>query len=281
MHVLRSFTETRKNEEWQWNPMDLESAWKPTNSGLPNYAKDAFTYKFNSHGYRSDEFAVHSDFPILFMGCSMTEGVGLPINEIWPSFILEKMKKLSQFAGKSLPMFNIAVGGGGLDMQARCLAETIDHIKPKLIVYMHFSSYRREFCIKDDYARNWLPVCDDLDKFGMSKFCADKHYAAYHSLKSLHLLNMTAKAYNTKIHLISLEQPVDSPLTVAQFESFDYIKYCHPPFDISPQTHEQLWDFCLSPNKMLMKARDNAHPGVFWQFSKAEAIWKIIKDDIV
>ena len=44
-----------------------------------------FTYKFNSEGFRSEEFKSDS---ILFLGCSITQGIGMPIDDIFPMLVL-------------------------------------------------------------------------------------------------------------------------------------------------------------------------------------------------
>ena len=46
-----------------------------------------FQYSMNTHGFRSQHFKVlkKEDINILYAGCSMTFGVGLPYEYIWPN----------------------------------------------------------------------------------------------------------------------------------------------------------------------------------------------------
>lgn len=62
-------------------------------------------YKLNSHGYRCDEF---NNQEILILGCSQTEGHGLPLELTWPYLISKKMNK---------EYISLAKGGDGAQAQ--------------------------------------------------------------------------------------------------------------------------------------------------------------------
>ena len=53
------------------------------------------TYRMNSHGYRSDEFA--SGVELLFAGCSVTYGSGVPEKSIWGNYVADTLG-VSRFA---------------------------------------------------------------------------------------------------------------------------------------------------------------------------------------
>jgi len=83
------------------------------------------TYKFNSHGFRSDEFA---DSPtIMTIGCSNTCGIGLPFDHIWPSHVSANLK---------LHLANLAIGGRSNDTAFRLSYGWIDKIQPKIVVFL-------------------------------------------------------------------------------------------------------------------------------------------------
>lgn len=69
--------------------------------------KDALPVKYmmNSHGYRCDEF---NNQKILTLGCSQTEGHGLPVELTWPYLISKKM---------NAEYINLAKGGDGAQGQ--------------------------------------------------------------------------------------------------------------------------------------------------------------------
>jgi len=62
-------------------------------------------YSFNNHGYRCDEF---KNQEILFLGCSHTEGHGMPLELTWPYLLSKKMNK---------EYISLAKGGDGAQAQ--------------------------------------------------------------------------------------------------------------------------------------------------------------------
>ena len=52
-----------------------------------NYAHQNITYKFNTHGYRDDEWPTDLKDVIWCIGASDTFGVGLPVEKTWPSVL--------------------------------------------------------------------------------------------------------------------------------------------------------------------------------------------------
>jgi hypothetical protein len=82
------------------------------------------TYKFNSLGFRCEEF---SDQPsAMFLGCSMTVGIGLPVEETWANIVSTSLK---------LQCINLAAGGNSPDTAFRMCLGYIDKIKPKIVIY--------------------------------------------------------------------------------------------------------------------------------------------------
>jgi hypothetical protein len=65
----------------------------------------AIKYNFNSYGYRCNEF---NNQEILILGCSHTEGHGLPIELTWPYLLSKKMNQ---------DYINLAKGGDGAQAQ--------------------------------------------------------------------------------------------------------------------------------------------------------------------
>lgn len=54
-----------------------------------NAVKNNKNFHFNLHGYRSPEFINNPDF--LFSGCSITEGIGLDVDQIWYELLIKKV----------------------------------------------------------------------------------------------------------------------------------------------------------------------------------------------
>lgn len=92
---------------------------------INNWIDKNFTYQFNSLGFRSEEFT--TDPSIMFLGCSFTSGVGLPIEYIFPEIVAKNL---------NLKCANLGVAGGSSDCAFRLCHGYIDKINPKIIVFM-------------------------------------------------------------------------------------------------------------------------------------------------
>lgn len=99
--------------------LDLEVN-KSVRDKFVTYGPDDITYERNQYGFRSKEFSEinENDFNILFMGCSFTQGTGLPANHTWASFLVDRLQGLTK---RKIEAFSIAKGGAGIDSQAMYL----------------------------------------------------------------------------------------------------------------------------------------------------------------
>lgn len=65
-------------------------------------------YKLNSLGFRSDEFTeTHEGKHVLFMGCSVTYGTGVPLNKTWSKLVYDEFSKHESLSG----YFNLSYPG--------------------------------------------------------------------------------------------------------------------------------------------------------------------------
>jgi hypothetical protein len=106
---------------YSWNPKNVVLNWLATDN-LENYNKNPYksdwegvdiTYQFNLQGFRCPDLNNFLGQRInLALGCSFTEGTGLPEDQVWPS-ILEQS---SEF-----PILNLGLGSGTTDTISRIL----------------------------------------------------------------------------------------------------------------------------------------------------------------
>ena len=119
-----------KNKELLWLINDYELTYehnlKNNREELEkyNWTNRQFTYKFNSHGFRSEEFS--NDDSIMFFGCSYTVGIGLPLENTWAYLVAQNL---------NLKCFNLGIGATGPDTSFRLANHYIPQIKPKIVVY--------------------------------------------------------------------------------------------------------------------------------------------------
>jgi len=99
-----------------------------------NWIDSTFTYKFNSHGFRCDEFT--EDPGVMFLGCSHTCGIGLPIENTWAYLVSQQL---------NLKMINLGIGGSGLDTAFRLANHYIPQLKPKVLI--HLQSHQARFSL--------------------------------------------------------------------------------------------------------------------------------------
>jgi hypothetical protein len=119
-----------KDNELFWLPSDDAVSYQKNlevnNDKLReyNWIDKTFTYKFNSHGFRCEEFS--NEDSIMFLGCSHTAGIGLPLEDTWAYQVAKRL---------NLKCVNLSIGGIGPDMAFRLANHYIPQIKPKLVVY--------------------------------------------------------------------------------------------------------------------------------------------------
>ena len=265
----------RAGQTHQWCPPDTEDSYKPIviDSGMPNYTKDAFNYKFNNDGFRCDDFSSHSDYPVVFSGCSFTEGIGLPVEEIWTSHILARIRNLPQHAGKSIPYWSVALGATGIDTAANVIYSNIDKLKPKVILMFLNSFYRRDFSHSEllcgvKFTDVWVPnfVGDNPIKDEICRLFTDDYFALHQTYRSLQLLDASARFYDTNIFLFKL---ITRKIALID----DHVRSMMLDF---PRI--QLIEVNGPPPAIRNFARDNKHPGPDWHVNIANKIWEAVKD---
>jgi hypothetical protein len=221
----------RANTIRSWDCVDSLKNYLEVNSNGPNlYSKDSFNYSFNNHGFRCDNFENHSDIPILFSGCSYTEGTGLPVEQIWTNQLLDKIKLKT---GKNISYWNLAICGSGLDAISSSLywysIKIKKPIKYIIILFPPFS--RRQFMFMDNSIKYWFhPGASRTESYSkdVDTLFSDLYFIKYETLKNLMLIDSVAKNLNSKIIYSTRTSPgSDEEVAFIQenFPHFSYIKY--------------------------------------------------------
>jgi hypothetical protein len=110
------------SDQWEHFSKNLRDA--RSNNLLKNLGWDTadFDYSYNSHGFRDQEF--DSRECGLAIGCSFTEGIGLPTDVAWP-------RLLSKLCG--IHVWNLGSGGASIETTFRILEYYILKLKPKFV----------------------------------------------------------------------------------------------------------------------------------------------------
>jgi len=131
----------------------LETNWDELNEhGWIHHPQ--FTYKFNSHGFRSDEF---SDEPsVLFLGCSHTIGIGMPAEDTWSRIVAKEL---------NLKCFNLGIGASSNDTAFRLAHHYIPLLKPQLVIWLSTDLSRVELHTADERVEPCGPWTLDRGRF--------------------------------------------------------------------------------------------------------------------
>lgn len=92
-------------------------------------------FKWNSYGYRTNEFDKDIVDYILVAGCSLTEGHGLHLDQTWSKKVEHKL---------NIPVVNLAKGGADSGFTSQNLINWIDSsfIAPKVVIAQWPNPYR-------------------------------------------------------------------------------------------------------------------------------------------
>ena len=122
------------NTTRQWMDLDSKESWQAhmrnpeQKQHLAKYGFDqpeSISYQMNNCGFRCDDFDHRPGF--IALGCSFTMGIGLPIEQVWPTMI---------GATTGLAVWNLGISASGLDTCFRMLYCYIDILKPKFVMLL-------------------------------------------------------------------------------------------------------------------------------------------------
>lgn len=104
-----------------WKPGNVTALWQGTDT-VKNFATNPnaadwqnidIDYRYNPQGFRTHDLKhLLGQSVDVALGCSFTEGIGLPAQQSWPRLIEQH---------RGLPMLNLGLGGGATDTVARIL----------------------------------------------------------------------------------------------------------------------------------------------------------------
>ena len=97
----------------QYKDSDRVLTVTPIELMQPDFAGDdgSITYRYNNEWFRSDDFTdVHNEkYHVLFGGCSETEGIASPLEEVWTKMLYNDLKLKHDIGG----FYSIAKAGFG------------------------------------------------------------------------------------------------------------------------------------------------------------------------
>jgi hypothetical protein len=128
---------------YSWNPKNITLSWSGSdakenlekNKDRDYWKNIDISYVYNVQGFRTYNLTDLYEKKInVALGCSLTEGIALPINWTWPTLLEEKT---------DLPMLNLGLGGGSTDTVARILSNIsgMYNIQTVYILWPHLNRF--------------------------------------------------------------------------------------------------------------------------------------------
>lgn len=143
-------------KQYDWLPSDTEETYNQLiqDPVHKQYFADqgwdkpgAISYKINSHGFRCDEF--DGGPYLLALGCSFTIGIGLPIQDVWPSIVGREL---------GLKVANLGWGGSSADTCFRMAECWVPVLKPDLVIMLTPPPMRFELLLDFDSVKHLQPL---------------------------------------------------------------------------------------------------------------------------
>jgi hypothetical protein len=153
--------EHKKNTVSNWSGTDTEANFK--RNPKPIYTADSIVYKYNSHGYRTEEFDFKNP-AVLCLGCSFTEGIGVAEQDTWAKLL-----------DLPYPVYNMGIGGSSGDAVARILTNVADVFDihavfilwPQMFRYEVYNDGAAETVVPTDSARFTAATLTDVNFYNI------------------------------------------------------------------------------------------------------------------
>jgi len=191
----------------------------------------AITYKFNSYGYRADEF--DGGPYLLALGCSYTAGIGLPDESTWPRLVATEL---------GLKCANLAWGGYSTDTCFRLAEYWIPALKPDYVCMLAPPKSRIELLMDESILKVPQPVEIFLPESQSSNFNENDVYLNHW------FLNEENAKINQRKNILAVRQlcaDLNIPCTVVNAEehmwwSREEIGYARDFMHGGPKIHKKI-----------------------------------------
>ena len=188
------------DQTFDWYPMDSKERYEENLKNKLyelqkfNWVDSTFTYKFNSHGFRCEEFTAEPS--VMFLGCSHTCGIGLPLENTWTYLVSKQL---------NLNMINLGLGGSGPDTAFRLANHYIPQLKQKIVIYLQ--SYKERFSLlTKDKVHQFSPIFypKEFEKFYFEWISYEENIIL-HELKHNLAIEMLCNKNNIKLITFNID----------------------------------------------------------------------------
>lgn len=240
---FEKFTDKRLQK---WFPKDDEENFlKQSQEHQDYWNANPFNYYFNEHGHRCESINLEAN-NILFLGCSLTFGVGMPKEKCWTYLVSKELGKRE---------INFGIPGGSLDGCYRMYRAWQYELKIPTTVLLIPPGMRLEFDKKTRYIRygTWsrgVYFTKEIDNWIFKHLF---HKKAWNMARDKTLNAIKWIAHETGSRLIIIDS-VD--LLQRSYDELLKLGYMEKTVETD---HKGFVNYSNLP-----KARDGAHPGEIW-----------------
>lgn len=226
-----------------WYPSDTKEQFEKLSKEHRGYwdQQDPIKYSLNSFGHRCSEI-VEDTNSIMFLGCSMTFGVGMHKEKTWPALVAKSLGKTE---------YNLGVPAGSLDSAYRLYKEWQPVAKSSLTVIAVPPHYRCEKIIVNEVETTF----NNIGQWTIAKDLNEGHQerATRHLSEELNDPNMYI-SFNKNVEAI--QKIADD--TGSKLILIDYIK--------------------LKNIRLVSRGRDGIHPGEDWHATVAKNVIEMVQN---
>ena len=230
------------NKTLDWLPIDTKELYEKNLKDKYQLLKDnnwidkSFTYKFNSYGFRCDEF---TDKPtIMFLGCSNTCGIGLPIENIWPELVSKNL---------NMHCANLGQGGGSNDTAFRLCHGWIDIINPQIVVLLNPPGIRLEIIdavVMRHLTPTWIHNTVTHYQSFLKDWSRDDNNNYFNTLKNKLAIENLCKARNVKFVFLESDELIQMQMDLSK--SLGYLDAARDLGHRGVLTHKKFTEYALT-----------------------------------
>ncbi len=245
----------RANSTSLWLGSDSEANYIKNYSSVNSiYIGNPIEYKFNEYGFRCDSFNDTSELPILFVGCSLTEGVGVAVTDTWACKLLQRIRSHYQ---KHIPYWNIGFSGAGIDTNTSMLVDTIKIVKPKVIIMYVAPFQRRDLSLHS----NEVLLCGPwTTENALLKLVSSDYFTEHQTRRSVTSIQLVQQICNANVFIASWDPSINGRCM------FNNVIKDYPTLTNAGVTGDEI-----------DKGRDHKHPGPLAHINIANFIWETVK----
>ena len=210
------------------------------------YHDKAIYYRYNSLGHRSVELSDLQDDYLLFTGCSVTEGVSLAEEDIYPTIVSKTLDK---------NFYNLGVGGSSPAITVKNLIAFLSFVKvyPQAII-IQWPFFQRYFDISTGYhIQHYSPACkasslykEMLTNNDAFRYNVVERNFMLHYLKNIGFCGKIVEMFNqTHSEIKTIGEVIPSELNTIRFKLPHTVDYGRDLGHPGSKTHKLYADIIL------------------------------------